>query len=305
MTLVHRIQLGAILLFEGLVRMLPHSWVRAMGSSLGWFAYALSRKHRRIARINLDLVFGEQLTPRQKTQIIQRTYRHFAHALLETLTLYRLNSNNFERTAKSHNQGVFEQALAKGHGAILCTAHYGNWEIMNAVLGLQKVPMSVMARPIDNPLVHVHLERIRGATGNRIIYKHKSVRKILAALAENRVVGIVNDQNVHDRNRIMIPFFGHMAATTPTPAAIAYKTGAPIITGYSVPNGDGTYELRYHPELIEANPNADKLEEIDRISRLLNERLEAQIRDVPHPWFWVHKRFKTGETGPSGIYDRA
>ena len=41
-------------------------------------------------------------------------------------------------------------------------------------------PMSLLARPLDNPLLHDLLERIRTSTGNRLIYKQGAVRRVLA-----------------------------------------------------------------------------------------------------------------------------
>ncbi len=301
---IHRVQYMALLFFEALVRFFPMSWVQRLGAGIGILVHTVNRPHRRYALINLDLTLGNSIGEAEKRQIVLRCYKHLGRALLETLRLQKLTKENFSDWVELENIDVFDRCLESGKGVILCTAHYGNWEVMNQVLGYLNLPMSVMARPMDNPLVHNHLERIRTRTNNQVIYKHKSVRKLLTALSENRIVGIVNDQNVHDRNRLMVPFFGRPAATTPVPAAIAYKTGAAIVTGYSVPLGGGRYLLRYD-EPIFADAQAEKTAETLRITQLLNDRLEAQIRKVPHCWFWVHKRFKMDEHGLTDLYRQA
>lgn len=300
---VHYLQYAIIRILESVVMVMPMSWVQGLGSFLGRVIHLLDRKHRNIALVNTQLIFGNRRSGKAKKTIVRDCYRHLGRALLETIRLRRVNASNFRDWVELDGVENFHRGLEKGCGVILCTAHYGNWELMNAVLGLLDLPMSVLARPLDNPLVHEHVKAIRTRTGNRVIDKSKSVRKILTSLRENRIVGFVNDQNVHDHNRIMVPFFGHDAATTPVPGALAIKTGAPIVTGYSVPLGGGRYRLVFH-EPIEAQPGAEKEQETLRLARLLNDRLEAQIEEVPHCWFWVHRRFKTGAEGENDYYSK-
>lgn len=302
-TLAHWIQYLVLRWIAFWVWLLPGPLARLIGLGIGRLAHALDKKHRKIAMLNLDQAFFDSKTDIEKQIIVQACYDHFGLAIVETLRLSLIHEGNFMRYVELDNLGGFFKAREKGKGLILCTAHYGNWEMMNLVLGLMNIEMSVVARPIDNPLVHDYLERIRTRNGNRVIYKHKAVRKLLGALKENRVVGLVNDQNVHDRNKLMVEFFGREAATTPTPAALAYKTGAPIITGYAVPIGRGRYRLSFG-DLLYADPNGDKDAEILRLSREINRRLENQIMFNPPYWFWVHKRFKHGIDGETDFYRR-
>ncbi len=41
-----------------------------------------------------------------------------------------------------------------GKGVLLFTGHFGFWEINALVHALQIQPMAVLARPLDNPLLH-------------------------------------------------------------------------------------------------------------------------------------------------------
>ncbi len=302
-TAKHWFQYAALRVLGFLVSFLPMFVAQAFGFCIGLLFYKISKRHRKIALLNLDQAFGDQKSEQEKRRIARNCFLHFGRAALEILRAANLNERNFLKWVELENVGQFYKGLEGGKGVILCSAHYGNWEIMNLALGYLRLPMSVMARPIDNPLVHRFLERIRTHSGNRVIYKHKSVRKLLSTLKENRIVGIVNDQDVHDHNRIVADFFGFPAATTPVPAAIAIKTGAPIVTGYAVPLGRGRYLLRFG-DLIHPDPKAEKDVEIARITRLLNQRLESQIMFKPSYWMWLHQRFKTGEDGLTGFYDR-
>lgn len=302
-TAKHCLQYAAVRLLGLMVSVPPMFVAQALGHGIGLLFYKISKRHRKVALLNLDQAFGDQKSEGEKRLIARNCFLHFGRAALETLRASNLNERNFLKYVELENVGQFYKGLEAGKGVILCSAHYGNWEIMNLALGYLRLPMSAMARPIDNPLVHRYLERIRTRSGNGVIYKHKSVRKLLSTLKENRIVGIVNDQDVHDHNRIVTDFFGFPAATTPIPAALAIKTGAPIVTGYAVPLGRGRYLLRFG-DLIHPDPKAEKDVEIARISRLLNQRLESQIMFKPSYWMWLHQRFKTGKDGLTGFYDR-
>ena len=303
LTLVHVFQYLLVRFLEFFVTILPLRLALWFGSRIGDAVHALDKRHRKIALLNLDQAFGDRKGEMEKRAIVLECYRHFGRAIIETLRLPLIHPGNFTKYVELDNVGGFYEGLKQGKGVILCTAHYGNWEIMNLVLGYLNLPMSVVARPLDNPLVHRYLERLRNRNGNQLIYKHKAVRKLLSALKENRVVGLVNDQNVHDRNKIMVPFFGRDAATTPTPAALAVKTGAPIVTGFALPLDRGRYRLSFGPTL-HADPNADKDAEIRRLTREINLRLENQITYHTPYWFWVHKRFKHDENGETQFYKR-
>ena len=302
-TWTHRLQYIAFRFFKALVWLSPLWLMRALGSVFGWCYWAFDKRHRQVALINLDLVFGQAKPEDEKQQEVKKAFIHFGQALMETLWFQRLNTKNHMKYVVIEGMNGFYEALEHGKGLLLCSAHYGNWELLANTLGLLKIPLSVMARPIDNPLVHVEVEKLRTQSGNRVIYKHKSARKVIGDLKENRVVGVVNDQDVHDQNRIFCDFFGHQATATPLPATLAYKFGTPLICGFSEPIGKGRYLLRFSP-LIWPDPTSPQEQEIQRITLQLNRELEQQIQKSPTYWLWMHKRFKTTPEGPNPIYQQ-
>lgn len=299
--LAHYFQYAAAKSLMVALRILPYASTRLLGNSIGHLAHLLDKKHRKIALLNLDVAFGDTFPEARKREIVKAHYLHFGRALLETLRLPKITSANYRQYMEIEGLELLREIANEPNGALLYTAHYGNWEYMNLALGFLGMPMSVMARPIDNPLVHDLIEQLRNLSGNQIIYKHRSARKVLNAIKAARIIGIVGDQNVHDRNRIMVPFFGKDATCTPMPAAMAYKCNVPIICGFAQPTAAGKYVLKFGP-IIRPDVAADKDDEILRITCELNRTLEHQIRLKPEAWFWVHKRFKSGPDGETDFY---
>src|SRR5204862_246750 len=79
-------------------------------------------------------------------------------------------------------------ALAGGKGVLMFSGHFGYWELQGIAHPLALPPMSVLARPLDNPYLQRLLEHTRKATGNGVIYRRGAVRRVLRALSANEIV---------------------------------------------------------------------------------------------------------------------
>ena len=136
-------------------------------------------------------------------------------------------------------------AHALGKGALLFTGHFGYWEINALVHALVLHPMAVLARPLDNPLLHDLLERVRGRTGNSVIYRRGAVRRILRALGANQAIAVLIDQHIQTADAVYVDFFNRPAATTSALAALALRTGAPVIPVFALPLPGGRFRMVY------------------------------------------------------------
>ena len=94
-----------------------------------------------------------------------------------------------------------EAARAAGRGALLVTAHIGNWELHGVAHGWLFGPIGVVARPLDNPALDARLCDFRRRPGNTVIYKQRALPQVLRLLRDNRAVAILIDQNVQERRR--------------------------------------------------------------------------------------------------------
>ena len=93
----------------------------------------------------------------------------------------------------------------------------------------------MLARPLDNPGLHDLLESLRQRTGNSVIYREGAVRKVLRMLMEGHGVALLIDQHMHSPDAIWVRFFQRPAATTSTLAALALRTGAPVVPVFALP----------------------------------------------------------------------
>jgi KDO2-lipid IV(A) lauroyltransferase len=185
------------------------------------------------------------------------------------------------------------QAHALGRGTLFFTGHFGFWEVHAIAHGLHLYPMSVLARALDNPHLNNLLERVRLTTGTSVIYRRGAIRRVLRALAANQGVGLLIDQHIQPPEAVYVDFFDRPAATTAALAALALRTGAPVIPLFALPLPRGRYRLVYeHPV---DPPTSDSPDAIREFTQRCTDVLEMYVRRHPALWLWMHRRWRVEE----------
>jgi KDO2-lipid IV(A) lauroyltransferase len=225
-------------------------------------------------------------------------FRSIARVLVAFAKFPSIRRDNVARWIRYEGFEHFEEALRRGRGVLFATAHLGNWELSAYAHALLSAPMSVVVRPLDNPLIDRLVERRRALSGNRLLSKKDYARGILKALAANQAVGILIDQNASGEDGAFVDFFGVPASAGTGFAKLAARTGAAVIPGFALWSAEERrYVLRFYPP-VEMSGDAA------RDTQALQAVLEAVIRQYPDQWFWIHRRWKTRPPGEPGIYGR-
>lgn len=277
--------------FEGSLRCMPRSWIRAVGRRLGDLFFLLDRKHRRIAESNLAASLGRGSFSPELKRTARNACRHFGETFLDMLHLARRTPEKRDPLLSIEGAEHIEDALKKGKGALLISAHYGHWEMAPALIS-KLGRLNVVARPLDNELIEADLLSLRENLGERVLSKFQAARKILNALRGNEMVAILMDQNVLRREAVFVEFFGKSAATTPAPATFHLHTGAPLIPVFCIPAGKGRYLIQVQPPLRIALTENHQ-DNVLRLTQACTRIIENQIRRQPEYWFWFHDRWKS------------
>ena len=299
----HRVEDLAVQTVMAAARKLPYRLVRAGGAGLGLAFYALDAPHRRLTRANLAEAFPGR-SPREVRAIARGVFEHFGRLLVEMLRFSGLGRDAMRAAVDIEGQDRLRAAHAKGCGVLLITGHFGFWEINALAHGAFLEPIALVARPLDNPLLHARLEQIRTSTGNTVIYRRGGLRRILRALGENQGVAMLIDQHVQTPDAVMVDFFDRPAATTSAVATLALRTGAPVVPVFALPLAGGRYRLIYeHP--VEPPP-ADHPDAIREFTQRATDVLEMYVRRHPELWLWMHRRWRDGAQPPApGMFPRA
>ncbi len=268
--------------------MCPMSVVLAAGSVLGRLFYLVDRPHRRLALANLEAAFPGRPAA-ERAAIAREMFAHFGRLLMVLLKFSTMRPEQMLAQVEFEGEERVAAAHALNRGVLLFTGHFGFWEINALVHALKLQPMAVLARPLDNPLLHDLLERVRARTGNGVIYRKGAIRRVLRALAANQAVALLIDQHIHT-DAVLVDFFNRPAATTTALAALALRTGAPVIPVFALPLPGGRFRMVY--EHAVEPPSADDPDAIRQFTQRCTDVLEMYVRRYPGLWLWMHRRWR-------------
>ena len=287
----NHVEFAAFRMARGLTGLLSPSGLAKVGDVLGNFYASLGGRRRKIIDFNLRLAFPEK-SPQERRALARAVTRHFARSALDAIRLQRLQPEELLATVEILGWDNVEGALALDRGAFFLTAHIGSWEVAALVTGLKvEAGLSVVNRPLDNPLLEVELDRLRKLYGNHVFGKHNIVREVLAQLKKGGGVGILIDQRVREDQGIEVPFFGRPAWTPGILARMARKTGAPVVPSFALCDTPGQYTLRYEEPVSIDELSQAEVEDVPLTTRYMA-ILEAAIRANPDQWLWYHDRWK-------------
>ena len=285
----YRIELWVVQIVRACVRVLPMSAVRVCGGALGRAVYVVDVFHRRIALTNLASAFPMR-SAAERRAIARTMFAHFGRLLLELMKFGTLSESQMRELMDVEGGERVQQAYQQGRGVLYFTGHFGYWEMQAIAHPLHLRPVSVLARPLDNPYLHEMLERIRTCTGNGVIYRQGAIRKVMRELAANRGVAFLIDQHLHSADAVYVDFFDRPAATTSALAALALRTGAPVIPVFALPLPGARYRFIYErpvPPPKEESPDA-----VREFTQRCTDVLEMYVRRDPALWLWMHRRWR-------------
>ena len=272
-----------------IVPFVPMTAVRAFGRTVGLLAYAADSRRRRTALENLEYAFPGR-SEQARRALVRAMFAHFGALLFELIKFGSYSREQMLAASEVEGEERLRQAQAQGRGILIFTGHFGYWELLAMAHALRMAPMTVLARPLDNPYLHAALEDIRTSTGNAVIYRQGAVRRILRSLAGGGIVGVLIDQHLHSTDAVVVEFFRRPAATTSALAALALRTGAPVIPVFALPLPHGRYRFIYeHPV---DPPSADTPDAVREFTQRCTDVLEMYVRRHPELWMWMHRRWR-------------
>ena len=265
------------------------------GRMLGSAFAVITVRRTKVSMDNLRKVFGNQLDEGEIKRLNKKVAMHFGQMLFETPHILRLSNTNLDRYVFFENEQNLLNAIDKKKGVFTLTAHFGNWELMSAAFCIKFAPdgaSTVVVRPIDFSPADLLIRDLRSRFGTRMIPKQHAIRSVIKAIKENRIVGILLDQNVDWYEGVFVPFLGLPACTNKGLALMALKTRAPVIPVFSVREADGRYRIIFGKE-IDLIRTGDKTRDIEENTALFTKIIEKYVRKYPDQWLWFHERWKT------------
>ena len=283
----------------GLLRVVPKGRTGGLGRLAAPALLRLAPRRRRILLANLARAFPDK-PPREIRRIARESVENVVAALFEFLDVARWTVADVRARVRCEGVEHLAAARARGRGVILLSGHFGSWELGAIAAGLLGEPIASVVRPLDNPRLEGELSRRRRRFGNRTIAKREALREMLRAMRAKETVAILLDQNVLPEEATFVPFFGRLAATTPSVALLQRKTGAAVVPVFTFPDGASGWRLVFEAPILPdefASVEGGRAEQVRRATARYVEATEAAIRRHPAAWLWLHDRWKTRPPG--------
>jgi KDO2-lipid IV(A) lauroyltransferase len=282
-----------------LMGLCPPDASERLARATGRLYMRLDRRRARTVRENLRVAFADRFSEEERERLAVRVFEHAFLLAFEVIWRPRIfpTPRSYWRRCTVTGDTAAEVAdVRAGRNAVVLCGHHGNWEFLGALARADGLPISAVARPIDNPHVNAWLTERRGGP-EILIYKRGAVRAVLDALRRGRWVAILGDQNA-GRGGVFLPFFGVPASTFPLGSSIAVREGVPVYFAVAVRRGRGfRYEVRLRRYDGSAHAGASPRERVRRLMEAYTAQLEAWVREFPDQYFWLHRRWRTRPSG--------
>lgn len=281
---------------------LPNRLGLALGAFLGRLAFTLSKKRRRIAIANLEMIKANGSLPEglDAAATARESFANLGRSAWEAIRFYHRGLEPFlPYCMVEEGREMFEEVLAEsrrtGRGLLLVTGHMGNWEIMCQYLpqtfGLK---LNVVGRTTGNEVADILTENIRTKNGNAFISKKGGARDMIRVLKNGGILGTLIDQAVIGNHvGAPIPFLGRTATTNLGPLRLARRGGAAIVMTLFRREG-----RRHFMKICPPLPTPEGLDGEEALmadAAQLNEWLGEHVKKYPDQWMWGHRRWKTRE----------
>jgi len=276
-----------------LVKFLPAGMIYGFAEKLGGVGYFFAKRQKKIALETLVLAFGGQKSRQELEQIARACFIYVAKGGVELLFLMDRPALLKQRVSIEGRENL-EKALVKGKGAILVSAHFGNFPLMLAYLSLSGYKTAGIMRPMKDEKVEEIFLGKRARMGIKTIYSQpraQCVNNTIQALRNNELVVIPIDQNFGSGG-VFVDFFGRKAATATGPVVLAQRTGAALLPCFIVRQKDDAHKIIFEPE-IELTESRDSEETVLMNIQKLTSIIESYIRKYPAEWGWFHRRWKS------------
>lgn len=274
-----------------LAKWTPRSMRHGTGSIAGALSYASWREKRLVTQHNMAQISGLPVDHPHVRRLALASWYNYGRYAADFLYFPQVDSEQLQREAVDLSQGVSSwvdfavAAFKPGRGAILTSAHFGNWDFAGAIF-TSRFPLSAVAETFSDARLNTLLQSQRIAKGIGILPMEGSARRILRVLQQNQFVAIVADRPVSADEGVPTTFFGRRTYVPAGPAALALKTGAALLPGFVWYGSRQRLYLRAFPPIFpEEAKGKSKDDAIAYLTQRTYDALEEVVREWPTQWY--------------------
>ncbi len=286
-----KIYLYLFFVFRFIVKNTPNAVSFPILNFISWIVYTIDKKHRKIIKTNLDFAYGKNLSNEEKKRVEKKCYKNLVYFLADFIKNQGITKEELSKKVSFKNREILDNAIKNRENIILITAHYGNWELVPLSLAAFFAPITGVGRALKGKTLNDILKRNREQFDIKMLDKQGAMKGMIKALKQNRLLGLLIDQNTSEKEGVLVDFFGKKARQTHSTALLARKMDAIIIPAFITTDDYKNYQITFYDKItVEKSDNIDN--DIHKATQEQANIIEKIIRKKPDEWFWFHKKWK-------------
>lgn len=284
-TIRHFTEYAVYRLVSGLVAFVPRRVAFVFAFALSLIAGTFARRKLCDAAGRVREVFGDTLKAREVRRIVRASWRNLFFNAVEMMQARSLLSQ-WEKIGRIEGAPHLQSLNS---GAVIAMAHLGNWELAGLAASQQGLPVFVIVRRQNNPLLDRELERARKQFGLDCIDRDRDVTAaVVRRLKEGQFLGIMSDLRAR-RGGVKINFLGREAMIPEGAATFARLAGVPLIPVTARREGWYRHRWTVHEPII-PDPARGRDGDAGLMQRLMDVFAATIVAD-PTQFFWFNSRW--------------
>jgi KDO2-lipid IV(A) lauroyltransferase len=219
------------------------------------------------------------------TELTKKIYCQFACNVCDFLKNPIISKEKLKARIQLEGLENLKEALKENKGAIIFTAHIGNFEWGAARVAIEGIPMWGIGLLRDNKYLNPFFERLRLSKDLKTLYANRMLG-VFRILKDNEVVAIPSDWDPTGKAEAY-DFFSGRARIPDGPVQLALLTGAPLIPSFI--KRDGKYNHhQYIGKPVDLIREGDKKDLVSINMKLIISIMEKNILENIDQWEVFH-----------------
>lgn len=243
--------------------------------------YLLSRTLRAAITDNMRHVLGPEADDATLKQHVRGVLRNVVKNYFDLFRIPHMKIHDIESCITVYGWRNLEEAMQKGKGVILVTAHLGSFDIAAQILAIRSIKTTVLVEPLEPPPLLRYITALRETNGVAFVPAQSGVLGMLMqSLRRGEAVLLACDRDIA-KNGLKLDFFSEETLMPRAAVHTAMRTGAAVVPGFNLRRGDGRYDVYFEPA-IDVVPAGNRA--IEKNMGQLVKVMEKYIRSCPEQW---------------------
>ncbi len=242
-----------------------------------------------IANSNLTKVFPN-LSNKKISIIKNNMWNNIGRNTGELIFANKLNPYLDKKKFSIIGKKYLEDLKKNKSGAILFSAHIGNWEICPLIITRRGEEVTSIYRHANNPITEKIIQRLRKGICLYAPKGPKGANTLFKVLRQKKYAAILADQKLNEGESIK--FLGHPAKTATAIAELSIRLSVPIIPVHveRIKGVKFKYIVEKPIKIDSKEMNHD--DKVKMILLKINNKIEKWILKNPEQWLWIHNRWE-------------